>query len=119
MASTRIGYTLLGLPNELRHLIMLELFNAQDLAINLALNDSNEKYKAKALFSTAPLLVCQRMRYDALDILMCGIELRACCICEMHSNVDMILISLRRCIRYLDTTYFRDCCYHVAAPRAN
>ena len=88
---------------------MLEILDHRDLAIELEVRPEVDTYQVKAVFSTAPMRVCQQMRAHAFAIFSRGIALRACCPCKMINRLDVLPLRIRRSIRYLDTTY-DDCC---------
>lgn len=109
MNSSPLQSCLLSLPHEVQRLIMLEVYNSQDLVIGHA-KTVRAPFKPKALFDTAPLRVCKQLRFDALTILTCGIGLRIPCLCDMPEQIDLIPTALQGCIRYLDTNYNNACC---------
>ena len=108
----------MGLPGEIRHLIMLHVFNEKDLIISLDPKHSLEEddFGFRSSFHTAPLLVCKQMRLDALDALMQGIELQADSLCDVQ-YLEVLPPAIRQCIRWFDSKYDLDCCANPEPPK--
>ena len=110
MATSTQG-SLMGLPSEIRQIILLEVFDDEHMTIQL----QSHKNIFTPSFDIAPLLVCKNMRSEALTVLMRGIELRIDTLCFLE-EVQLLPADIRRCIRYLCTTYDHFCCGYTDPP---
>ena len=118
MASFTPTPSLMGLPGEIRHKIMLQVFHRKYLTIELIPTSGLKEGESPWLsfFDTAPLLVCKQMRFDALAAMMRGIQVDVDSLCDMQ-YLDVLPISIRQCIRWFKSMYERDCCGTPPPPK--
>ena len=100
------------LPVEIRQLIMKEVFDSDNMFIEMRSDEGKGSFKPS--FDIATLQVCKQMKSENLPILMSGIELRATSICAIPFLVELPS-AIRECIRWLRSS-LEEMCY-AGGPR--